>query len=40
MFTQGILAALPTDRSLPEEEFEPESIPGKPLSEMILDERR
>lgn len=40
MLTQGILTALPTDRSLPEDEFEPESIPGKPLSEMIIEERR
>jgi hypothetical protein len=40
MLTQGILTALPTDRSLSEDEFEPESIPGKPLSEMIIEERR
>jgi hypothetical protein len=40
MFTQGILTAVPTDRALSEDEFEPESIPGKPLSEMIIEERR
>jgi hypothetical protein len=40
MLTQGILTALPTDRSLSEDEFEPESIPGKALSEMIIEERR
>lgn len=40
MFTQGILTALPTDRALREDEFEPESIPGKPLSEIIIEERR
>jgi hypothetical protein len=40
MFTQGILTALPMDRALSEDEFEPESIPGKPLSEMVIEERR
>jgi hypothetical protein len=40
MFTQGILTALPTDRVLSEDEFEPELIPGKSLSEMIIEERR
>jgi len=41
MVAEGLLAALPT-RPLPSdlEDFEPEAIPGPPLSETILEERR
>jgi hypothetical protein len=41
MVAEGLLAALPT-RPLPPdvEDFEPEEIPGAPLSETILEERR
>jgi hypothetical protein len=41
MVAEGLLAALPT-RPLPPdlEDFAPEEIPGPPLSETILEERR
>jgi len=41
MVAEGLLEALPT-RPLPPdlEAFEPEAIPGPPLSETILEERR
>ena len=41
MVAEGLLAAPPT-RPLPleVEDFEPEEIPGPPLSETILEERR
>jgi predicted transcriptional regulator len=41
MVAEGLLEALPT-RPLPPdlEDFEPEEIPGPPLSETILEERR
>jgi len=41
MRAEGLLAALPT-RPLPPdvEDFDPEEIPGPPLSETILEERR
>ena len=41
MVEEGLLAALPT-RPLPTdvEAFEPEAIPGPPLSETIVEERR
>jgi len=41
MVTEGLLAALPT-RPLPSEveDFDPEEIPGPPLSETLLEERR
>jgi len=38
MLAQGILASLPTAQE--EEDFEPESMPGRPLSEIIIEERR
>ena len=41
MVAEGLLEALPT-RPLPPdlEDFEPEEIPGRPLSEIILEDRR
>lgn len=41
MIAEGLLAALPT-RPLPPdvEDFDPEEIPGPPLSETIREERR
>jgi hypothetical protein len=41
MVAEGVLEALPT-RPLPPdlEDFDPEEIPGPPLSETILEERR
>lgn len=41
MVAEGLLEALPT-RPLPPdlEDFEPEAIPGRPLSESILEDRR
>ena len=41
MIAEGLLAALPTRPLPPEvEDFDPEEIPGPPLSETILEERR
>lgn len=43
MVAEGLLEALPLLRPLDAEEdddFEPEVIPGKPLSEIILEDRR
>lgn len=40
MFVQGVLTSLPTPQPVQEDDFEPESIPGKPLSEVIIEERR
>ena len=43
MVAEGLLDAIPLLRPLDaeeEEDFEPEVIPGKPLSEIILEERR
>lgn len=39
MLAQGILASLPI-RFSEEDDDEPETLPGKPLSEIILEERR
>jgi len=30
---------LPTPSAVPDDDFEPEDIPGKPLSEIILEDR-
>jgi hypothetical protein len=40
MLAQSLLTALPTTHLLRAADFEPESIPGKPLSEIIIEERR
>lgn len=41
MMAEGLLDALPARPLPPElEDFEPEAIPGPPLSESILEERR
>ena len=40
MMAQGILTSLPTERPLLEADVEPESLPGKSLSEIIIEERR
>jgi predicted transcriptional regulator len=41
MIAEGLLAAVPTRPLPPEvESFDPEEIPGPPLSETILEERR
>lgn len=42
MVAEGLLDALPLLLSLDaeDEDFEPEVIPGKPLSEIILEDRR
>ena len=41
MIAEGLLAALPTRPLPPEvEDFDPEEIPGPPLSETIREERR
>ena len=46
MVAEGLLEALPPLRALDaadeaaDDDFEPEVIPGKPLSEIILEERR
>lgn len=40
MFGQGLLTSLPTPQPIQEDDFEPESVPGKPLSEVIIEERR
>ena len=41
MIAEGLLAALPTRPLSPEvEAFDPEEIPGPPLSETIREERR
>ena len=40
MLAQGLLIAFPTNQLLQADDFEPESIPGKPLSEIIIEERR
>ena len=39
MLAQGILLSLPTTQPMEEDDFEPEPIPGEPLSEIILEER-
>jgi hypothetical protein len=45
MVAEGLLEALPPLHPLDavdeaDDDFEPEAIPGKPLSEIILEERR
>ena len=45
MLAEGVLVSLPEPPLLPgetedEEEFEPVEVPGKPLSEIILEDRR
>ena len=40
MLAQGTLTSLPTTQPMQEDDFEPESIPGKPLSKIIVQERR
>jgi len=42
MLAEGLLLPLPTPDQLAaaDEEFEPEPIPGTPLSEIILEDRR
>jgi predicted transcriptional regulator len=41
MVAEGLLEALPTRPLPPElEDFEPEAIPGRPLSEIIMEDRR
>jgi hypothetical protein len=40
MLAQGMLTSVPTAQSMQVDDFEPESIPGKPLSEIIIEERR
>ena len=40
MMAQGILTSLPTEQPLLEDDVEPESLPGKLLSEIIIEERR
>ena len=44
MVAEGLLEALPPlrplDTAVEDDDFEPEVIPGKPLSEIILEERR
>jgi hypothetical protein len=37
---QGMLMSVPTAQLMQVADFEPESIPGKPLSEIIIEERR
>ena len=39
MAAEGLLVTMPTSPSLPDDDFEPEDIPGKPLSEIILEDR-
>ena len=39
MAAEGLLVTMPTPPSLPDDDFEPEDIPGKPLSEIILEDR-
>lgn len=39
MAAEGFLVTLPSPSALPEEDFEPEEIPGKPVSEIILEDR-
>lgn len=39
MAAEGLLVTLPTPPPLPDDDFEPEDIPGKPLSEIILEDR-
>jgi hypothetical protein len=40
MLAQATLTSVPTAQSMQVDDFEPESIPGKPLSELIIEERR
>ncbi len=42
MLAEGLLLTLPTADQLAaaDDDFEPEPIPGKPLSEIILEDRR
>jgi predicted transcriptional regulator len=40
MLAQATLTSVPTAQSMQVNDFEPESIPGKPLSEIIIEERR
>jgi hypothetical protein len=40
MLAQGILASVPAAPSMGEDDFEPESMPGKSLSEIIIEDRR
>ena len=45
MLAEGVLVSLPAPLLLPgetedDDEFEPVAIPGKPLSEIILEDRR
>ena len=39
MAAEGLLVTWPTPPPVPDDEFEPEDIPGKPLSEIILEDR-
>ena len=39
MAAEGLLVTLPTPPPVPDDDFEPEDIPGKPLSEIILEDR-
>ena len=39
MLAKGILVSLPADQPMEEDDLEPEPIPGKPLSEIIIEER-
>jgi predicted transcriptional regulator len=36
---EGLLVTMPTPPALLDDDFEPEDIPGKPLSEIILEDR-
>jgi hypothetical protein len=40
MMAQVVLTSLPTEQPLLEEDAEPASLPGKSLSEIIIEERR
>ena len=40
MLARGMLTPVPTAQSMQVDDFEPESILGKPLSELIIEERR
>lgn len=40
MLARGMLTSVPTAQSMQVDDFEPESIPGKPLLELIIEERR
>lgn len=39
MVAEGLLVTLPTPSAVPDDDFEPEDIPGKPVSEIILEDR-